>query len=236
MDNQKKKVVLNWSSGKDCALALFKIQKDPKYKLKKLFTTLNKTNKRVSMHGIHEKLLKSQAREIGLPIDVLYLEENISMRRYSDLIELKMQDFKNEEIYHSAFGDILLEDVKEYRERQLELIGMKAVFPLWKENTTKIIEDFVRLGFKAIIVAAAAEHFDKRFLGREIDNYFIEQLPKEVDPCGENGEFHTFCYDGPIFRNKVLFEKGEIKSANYPNPSGDGEVIFHFLELLPIWQ
>ena len=228
----KQNVVLNWSSGKDCALALYEIQQDKSYSVKNIFTTLNALNKRISMHGISVELLKRQAKAIGIPLEVLFIEENISMENYAKEISLKMQEFKKQGILTSAFGDILLEDLKEYREKQLASIGMDSIFPLWKVNTSELIKRFVRLGFKAIVVAVSSTHLDKCFLGTEIDEKFLEKLPPGVNPCGEYGEFHTFCYDGPIFNEKLNFKVGKTKSSIYSNPNGEGEVTFHFLELL----
>lgn len=233
MANIQNKTIMNWSSGKDCAAALYKLQKEGKYQVELLFTTVNSANKRINMHGLHEELLITQAAAFSIPIDILYLPEKLEMKAYNKLIYNKLIGYKREGFQFSAYGDIALEDLKKYREKQLKKVDLQPLFPLWKNDTKKQLQEFIQLGFKAIVISAAAKYFDSTILGTEIDQHFLKNLPSEVDPCGENGEFHTFCYDGPNFKHPVSYKKGEICTKKYPDPLSEGEVGVHFLDLLP---
>ncbi len=151
-----------------------------------------------------------------------------------------MNEIKSQGMTHSIFGDIFLEDLRRYREDQLQTIGMEAVFPLWKKNTTDLIHEFLGLGFKTIVTCVNETYLDKSFAGRIIDRDFINDLPENVDPCGENGEFHTFTFDGPLFKNPVQFEIGDTVKKTYPKPKSDkdGEdvneaYVFWFRDLVP---
>lgn len=227
-----KKTFLNWSSGKDCAMALHLMQQSDQYDVQKLFTTVGEAEKRVGMHGLREEVLRRQAAAIDLPLEIAYLPKDDSHEAYNQLMRERMSQLKSEGFACAAYGDILLEDLRAYREKQLSKVGMQAHFPLWEKNTGSLLLDFIEKGFKAIVVAASDNHFDDSVLGKEIGGDFLKQLPKGVDPCGENGEFHTFCYDGPIFKQKVNFRKGEKVIRAYPNPRGNGAVKFHFLDIL----
>ncbi|CAM4299874.1 diphthine--ammonia ligase [Gillisia limnaea] len=209
------KAYLNWSSGKDAAYSLYKLQQENTLRVEKLVTTLNSEVDRVSMHGLRKELLILQAKSIGLPIDIIALEGNVSMQSYNSKMHSAVSKLLGEGFTHSVFGDIFLEDLKEYREEQLARVGIQAVFPLWKQNTHQLISDFIDSGFKAITVCVNAKVLDRSFCGRIIDQKFVEDLPSGVDPCGENGEFHTFVFDGPIFKNPIEFEKGEIVQRSY---------------------
>ncbi|MAC96152.1 MAG: ATP-binding protein [Flavobacteriales bacterium] len=227
-----KKTFLNWSSGKDCAMALHLMQKSGEYKVQKLFTTVGKDEKRIGMHGLREEVLKRQAAAIGLPLEIAYLSKDDSHKAYNQLMREKMTKLVGEGFQFAAYGDILLEDLRAYREKQLSEVGMKAHFPLWQKNTRELLLDFIDKGFKAIVVAASGNYFDNSVLGKEMNRDFLNELPKEVDPCGENGEFHTFCYDGPIFKQSIDFSKGRKVVKKYANPSGKGCVKFHFLDIM----
>lgn len=210
-----KKAYLNWSSGKDAAFALYLLQGERDFKIEKLVTTLNSELNRVSMHGLRKELLSSQAKSIGLPLDIIALEGNVSMEIYNSHMGIAVSKLLKEGYTHSVFGDISLEDLKEYREKQLSGVGLKAVFPLWKKDTHQLIRDFIASGFKAITVCVNSKVLDRSFCGRIIDQEFLEDLPRGVDPCGENGEFHTFVFDGPIFENPIEFEIGEVVQRSY---------------------
>lgn len=227
-----KKTFLNWSSGKDCAMALHLMQQSGEYEVQKLFSTVGKDEKRIGMHGLREEVLKRQAAAIGLPLEIAYLSKDDSHEAYNQLMREKMTKLVGEGFQFAAYGDILLEDLRAYREKQLSEVGMKAHFPLWQKNTRELLLDFIDKGFKAIVVAASGNYFDNSVLGKEMNRDFLNELPKEVDPCGENGEFHTFCYDGPIFKQSVDFSKGRKVVKKYANPSGKGYVKFHFLDIM----
>jgi uncharacterized protein (TIGR00290 family) len=212
-----KKAFFNWSGGKDSALALFKLIQQGTYQIDCLLTTVNSKYKRISMHGVREELLEQQAIEIGLPLKKIYLPEFPEMEVYDRVLTVNLASFKKQEVDTAVFGDIFLDDLRTYRENQLKPLGLKAHFPLWKEDTNSLIREFIDLGFKTIVTCVSDNHLDKTFAGRIIDKEFIKDLPNGVDPCGENGEFHTFVFDGPIFKKPVNFTIGEITYKKYDN-------------------
>lgn len=230
------KAYFNWSTGKDSALALHKILQNKNYNIGTLVTTVNQKFKRVSMHGISEKLLDEQVEQIGLPLHKIYFPEDVSMESYNNIMKSNLQEIIAKENYKfSVFGDIFLEDLKAFRETKLAEMDLKGVFPLWKIDSLKIMEEFINLGFKAITVSVNANLLDKSFVGRIIDQQFINDLPKNVDVCGENGEFHTFVFDGPIFKNPISFEIGEKVLKTYPtNSSNTWDSSFWYCDLISI--
>jgi uncharacterized protein (TIGR00290 family) len=167
------------------------------------------------MHGVRKELLKLQAKNIGIELKEIYLPESASLEVYDEIMKKSFDEFKNEGIEFSIFGDIFLEDLKKYREDRLAEVQMKGLFPLWKRPSVEIIKEFIGLGFKTVIVCVDDKYLDKSFAGRVIDENFLNDLPKNVDPCGENGEFHTFVFDGPIFKNKIDYELGEVVHKEY---------------------
>ena len=233
----KPKAIFNWSSGKDSALALYKILKEDKFEVTSLLTSVNKEFQRISMHGVHVSLLEKQAESLGFPLIKMELPKEPSMKEYREIMAKTMDEIKSKGVTYSIFGDIFLEDLRKYREDQLQSIGMEGVFPLWKINTTELIHEFLDLGFKTIVTCVNETYLDKSFAGRVIDENFIKDLPENVDPCGENGEFHTFTFDGPIFKTPIPFEIGEVVKKTYPKPkSGEneenGEYVFWFCDLI----
>ncbi|WP_037314938.1 diphthine--ammonia ligase [Salegentibacter sp. Hel_I_6] len=210
-----KKAYLNWSSGKDAALALYKLQQANEYSVEKLVTTVNTEFNRISMHGVRIELLQKQAEYLDLPLHQIKLNGEVSMKDYNEIMEMETNKFLKQGFTHSIFGDIFLEDLKSYREKQLQEIGLKAVFPLWNQNTKELLKEFIESGFKAIVVCVNTDKLDKSFCGRIIDKDFLNDLPEEVDSCGENGEFHTFVFDGPIFKKPIDFKKGELVEKSY---------------------
>lgn len=212
------KAVFNWSSGKDSALALYKILQNPDLKIEYLLTSVNKQFQRISMHGVRIELLEAQAKSIGLPLKIMQIPEMPTMEVYDNIVSENLTLLKNEGITHSIFGDIFLEDLRKYREDQLAKVGFEVVFPLWKIPTKDLIQEFISLGFKTIVVCVNERYLDKSFVGRIIDQDFINDLPENVDICGENGEFHTFTFDGPIFSEPINFEIGEIVYRKYERP------------------
>ncbi|MCE3077262.1 Dph6-related ATP pyrophosphatase [Chryseobacterium gwangjuense] len=233
----KPKAIFNWSSGKDSALALYKTLQEDKFEIISLLTSINKEFQRISMHGVHVSLLEKQAKSLGFPLLKMELPKEPSMEEYREIMSKTMNQIQSQGVTHSIFGDIFLEDLRKYREDQLQSIGMEGVFPLWKINTTDLIHEFLELGFKTIVTCVNETYLDKSFAGRIIDHDFIKDLPENVDPCGENGEFHTFTFDGPIFKNPIDFEVGEIVKKTYPKPKSDendqeGEYVFWFCDLI----
>ncbi|WP_034059413.1 Dph6-related ATP pyrophosphatase [Lacinutrix jangbogonensis] len=218
------KTYFNWSSGKDSALALYYLLQDSKYSVEKLVTSVNSHYNRVSMHGLPVSLLKAQTEAIGVPLEIIELPEQPSMADYETIMSKTVNGLKDEQFTHSAFGDIFLEDLKKYREANLAPFNIQTVFPLWKKDTKELIIEFLDLGFKAIIVCANAKYFSEDFVGQTITRALIESLPKGVDACGENGEFHTFCYDGPIFTSPVSFAIGDKIYREYNTPKTEDSV------------
>lgn len=212
------KALFNWSSGKDSALSLYKILQNPTYKIEYLLTSVNQQYQRISMHGVRTELLKEQAESIGIPLKIMEIPEMPTMEVYEEVMTKTLTDFKNNGITHSVFGDIFLEDLRKYREKQLAKIGFEGIFPIWKISSHDLIHEFISLGFKTIVVCVNERYLDKSFVGRVIDQDFINDLPENVDVCGENGEFHTFTFDGPIFSKPIDFEIGEIVYRKYEKP------------------
>jgi len=215
----KEKVIFNWSGGKDSALCLYKILKETKYEIICLLTSVSKPYQRVSMHGVRVDVLETQAKNIGLPLQIMQVPEMPTMEIYEEVMKSTLVNLQSQGATACVFGDIFLEDLREYRERQLSKIGLKGIFPLWKIETKKLIHDFIDLGFKAITTCVNEKDLAKSFVGRIIDNEFLKDLPPNVDPCGEKGEFHSFVFEGPIFKTPVTFEKGEIVFRKYNAPN-----------------
>ena len=237
------KSFFNWSGGKDSTLALYHILKDKNYSVEKLLTNVNSEHRRISMHGVREDLLELQAAAIGIPLQKLVLPDQPSMADYETYMMQTMNQLRQEGYTHSVFGDIFLEDLKKYRETQLAKVGMTGVFPIWKRDTAALMHEFIDLSFKTIVVCVNEKYLDKSFCGRIIDENFIKDLPNNVDVCGENGEFHTFVFDGPVFKNPVAFTKGEIVYRKYAAPKDQNDNCFqptsaedygfYFCDLLP---
>lgn len=228
-----KNTFMSWSSGKDAALALYKLQQSPEIRIQKLMTTINSHYKRVSMHGLRETMLEQQLSALDLPLHKVALPQQGGMKAYEDAMKAALHQLVSENITHGAFGDIFLEDLKAYRVRQLENHKLQALFPLWKQDTRALVEEFIALGFEAITVAVNGAVLDKSFVGQKVDKAFLARLPKGVDPCGENGEFHTFCYRGPIFKKHIPFHKGRTIGRSYPDPKGGAPVPYWFCDLVP---
>lgn len=231
----KRKLYFNWSSGKDAALALYYLKMNEAFEVELLLTSINKEQEKVSMHGLDKTLLMLQAKSIGLPLEFIEIPENSSSNTYNSLMQDKLGSLLSRGFRHTAFGDIFLEDLRHYREKQLKKVGVQAHFPLWKKNTKELMKEFLDLGFKAVVVCANAKWFDHTAMGVNIDYNWLNQLPEELDPCGENGEFHTFCYDGPLFKNGVQFKNGTPLLKSYSDPSDSHKTIdFWFADLKPL--
>ena len=206
----REKVIVAWSGGKDSALALHKIQRAGDYEILTLLTTLTEDYDRISMHGVRRELLERQAELLDLHLEKMFISKNTSEEEYESQMREVLTKYLSAGASAIVFGDIFLEDLRKYREDNLSRIGMKGIFPLWKSNTTELAHKFIALGFKAITTCVDSEFLDKAFVGRTIDEEFLSELPPDVDPCGENGEFHSFVYDGPIFREQVSCATGEV--------------------------
>jgi len=221
-----KKAIFNWSGGKDSSLALYYVLKEAKYQVDQLITTVNSKYNRISMHGVRTELLFAQEAAIGIPIKEIRLPEMPSMSEYDQTMQSVLTTLKAEGFKYSIFGDIFLEDLKKYREDRLKEVGLKGHFPLWKRNTRELIAEFIDLGFKTVVACAKADLLDASFTGRVIDHDFLKDLPEQVDPCGENGEFHTFTFDGPIFKHPVKYKLGEKVYREYEAPKKTDDACF----------
>ena len=221
----KESIVMSWSGGKDSAYALHHILKENKYQVKYLLTTIFKPNKRVSMHGVPEHLIEKQAKSIGIPLIKLYIEEK-THEEYDIKMKETLLRFKTEEINTIAFGDIYLEDLKKYRESRLAEVDMKGLFPLWKKNTKNLSVQFINDGFKTHICSIDASKIPNELVGIDYSIDFLNQLDDKIDPCGENGEFHSFCYDGGIFENPIQFKKNGVTSKTYEHDNKSYKYLF----------
>jgi uncharacterized protein (TIGR00290 family) len=217
----KTKCIFNWSGGKDSSLALYHCLKNPELDIRYLVTTVNDSANRISMHGVREDLLIKQAESIGIPLYQIRLPEMPGMKEYDDVMNLHLQKIKSEGITHSIFGDIFLEDLRDYREESLAEAGLKAIFPLWKRDTTELINEFLDLGFRTII--ACTQHRLEELAGQEITPELISTFPDDIDVCGENGEFHTFAFDGPIFKYPIKFKIGEKVFKEFKKPTDEND-------------
>jgi uncharacterized protein (TIGR00290 family) len=200
----KEKIILSWSSGKDSALALYELKKRGNYDIT-LLTTVTGKYERISMHGVRECLLEKQAESLGCCLEKVYLSPGGTNEEYQKKMEEVMNRYKKLGFARVAFGDIFLEDIRKYREENLKKTGIEAVFPLWGRDTGEIADTFISLGFKSIITCVDTKVLDGNFAGRFYDRSLLADLPDSVDPCGEKGEFHSFAFDGPIFREKIAF-------------------------------
>jgi len=206
----KEKVIFSWSGGKDSALALYELMKKPDYEITALLTTINQDYDRTSMHGVRRILLEQQAQSLGFALEKVLICKNCSNEEYECKMQKVLEKYQAAGVCSVVFGDIFLEDLRRYRQEKLSKIGMKGIFPIWKFNTTELANTFINSGFKAVITCIDSNVLDKIFVGRVFDEQFLSELPAGVDPCGENGEFHSFVYDGPIFRNRILYRSGEV--------------------------
>jgi len=227
-----KKAIFNWSGGKDSALALYKILSEKGIEVSYLLTSLNEKYKRISAHGVRESLLDKQAKSIGIPLIKIMLPDEVSNQEYENLMNECWVEKKKEGIEYCISGDIFLEDIKEYREKQLSKLEIKCLLPLWKIDSKKIVEEFNDLGFRSIVVCVNDKYLDESFVGRMIDKSFLDDLPENVDPCGENGEFHSFVFDGPIFEKPIDFIIGEKKYIYKEYKEHDYKGGFWFCELI----
>jgi uncharacterized protein (TIGR00290 family) len=226
-DNFKKTpIVMSWSGGKDCALALHELRNDPRYEAVGLMTSISQEYRRVSHHGVREELLEAQGEAIGLPLKKIYLPSSqagpCTNEVYEEIMGQAMEELKSRGVFAVGFGDLLLEDLRAWRENNLAKASMTGVFPIWKRDTRELARRIIALGFKAVLSCVEA-NVGPGFVGRPYDEHLLADLPAEIDPCGERGEFHSFVYDGPCFDRPVAIEVGEIVIR-------DGR---HYADLLP---
>lgn len=218
------KAVFNWSGGKDSAHALLRAVESEDYEIVALLTTVNRDTHRSTMHGIPLSLLEAQAASIGIPLYIVDLTPKGNMEDYSSAMSQAVEHFKELGVTHFIFGDIFLHEVRTYREQQLAPYYIEVVEPLWGQSTEKVMDNFLSSGLKTIVVTTMADGLGDAAIGKLIDRDFVESLPSDIDPNGENGEYHTFCYDGPIFRYPVAYHLGKAFSQSYDVRLEDGTV------------
>jgi uncharacterized protein (TIGR00290 family) len=216
-------ILFSWSGGKDSALALHEIRAAGKFDVEALVTTVTADFERISMHGVRRELLERQARSLGLRLEEVSIPRSASNEAYEAAFEAVLARHRERGVRTVGFGDLFLEDIRRYRDAFLARIGMRGEYPLWHRDTAELAREFLRLGFRAVVVCVDPRALDGSFAGRWFDEGFLADLPAGVDPCGENGEFHSFVVDGPGFREPVAVSPGEVVSR-------DG---FSFCDLLP---
>ena len=216
-------ILFCWSGGKDSALALHTLLQQNDVRIAALLTTVTEGYDRISMHGVRRELLQRQAESLGLPLHEVFIPPQCVNPIYEARMEAALLHFYKQGIRRVAFGDIFLEDLRLYREKNLARVAMQAMFPIWKRDTRELIRSFHAHRFRAVAVCVDSKVLDPSFAGRELEDSFFRDLPPHADPCGENGEFHTFVFDGPIFQSPIPVRTGEIVNR-------DG---FVFCDLLP---
>jgi uncharacterized protein (TIGR00290 family) len=220
---RRPKVWLSWSSGKDSAWALHELRSSQDFEVTALLTTVNRAVNRVAMHAVREELLEVQAAAAGLPLVKVPIPSPCSNEDYEAAMGAAMARARSEGIFHVAFGDLFLEDIRRYREEKLQAVGMKPVFPVWGRDTTQLAREMVSGGLRAYLTCVDPRQLERKFAGRAFDLQLLDELPAGVDPCGEKGEFHSFAFAGPMFSRSIAVTQGEIMER-------DG---FIFADLLP---
>jgi uncharacterized protein (TIGR00290 family) len=216
-------ILFCWSGGKDSAMALHTLLQQKQFQVVALLTTVTEGYDRIAMHGVRRELLRRQAESLRLPLHEVGIPPQCVNPIYEARMEEALRLFHNQGVRTVAFGDIFLEDLRAYREKNLARIGMTALFPLWKRDTRELIRYFQEQHFRAIAACVDSKVLNPSFAGRELDESFLRDLPPHADPCGENGEFHTFVFDGPIFQSPISVRTGDVVNR-------DG---FVFCDLLP---
>ncbi|MGO4999506.1 ATP-binding protein [Oceanisphaera sp. W20_SRM_FM3] len=219
-----KKILMSWSSGKDSAWALYCLQQNPEFEVVGLFTAVNEEFERVSMHGVRTQLVQMQADSLGLPLEIIRLPNPCTNEQYSQLMQNFVESAKACGVTAMAFGDLLLEDVRNFREQQLTAVGMQALFPLWGLATDLLPQAMFNAGQRALITCLDPNKVPSHFAGLELCPEILAALPHDADPCGENGEYHTFVFDGPMFKYALDVHIGDVVTR-------DGLV---FADVLPV--
>lgn len=205
---KKEQVVLSWSGGKDSAMAAYHLLASRKYEIAALLTTVTEDFDRISMHGVRRVLLERQAESLAIPLHKILIPKDCPNEIYEARMREALAHFKDRGIRKIAFGDLFLEDVKRYRDAHLAQAGMTGLYPIWMRDTDELVRTFIGLGFKAILACVDTQAIDAAFAGREIDYQLLRDLPDNADPCGENGEYHSFVYAGPIFKKAIPCRAG----------------------------
>jgi uncharacterized protein (TIGR00290 family) len=212
--------IMSWSGGKDSSFTLYKVLQEGLYEVKYLLSTINGQYKRLSMHGVREALIEEQSRQIGIPLLKVYVYE-ANNAEYEQQMSSVLAKAASEGIQTVLFGDIFLEDLRTYREEIMKQLNMNCVFPIWKAVTGQLVNDFIQKGFKTVTCCVNDGYLAEKWVGRLIDESFIADLPTTVDPCGENGEFHSYCYAGPLFKKNISISIGEKTYKPLPPDEGN---------------
>jgi len=223
-NNDKPTVVVSWSSGKDCAFALHQVRTEAKYEVVGILTTLNQENERIPMHGVRKELLQRQMAALDLPAETVMLPVPCDNQTYRRLIGGAVEVLRQRGVQKVVFGDLFLEDLRQYRVEQMKGSGLELLFPLWRRDTRQLSREMVESGLRAVVTCVDQRVLSAEYVGRQYDLEFLNDLPPDVDPCGENGEFHTVVVDGPMFSRKIDVKVG-------------GKVVrgdFAFADVLPI--
>jgi uncharacterized protein (TIGR00290 family) len=219
----KERVLLSWSGGKDSALALYELERAGECEIAALLTTVTDATGRIGMHAVRREVVARQAESLRLPLRELMVPPFPANDVYEAAMRGVLEEFAASGIRRVAFGDLFLEDIRTYREGMLAGLGLQGLYPVWGRDTSMLVREFLEVGFRAVLVCVDVEVLDASFAGRELDRALLAELPAGVDPCGENGEFHTFVFDGPGFRSPIAFERGDVRR----------ESSFAFCDLVP---
>ena len=206
----KRKVLISWSSGKDSAWAFYLLKKDPSIEVIGLVTTVNSEFDRIAMHAVRRDLLIEQAKSAGVPPWIVELPNPCSNEEYETIMGGVIERAQKARVSAFAFGDLFLEDIRQYREKQLAGTGIEPLFPLWMKDTAALAGEMQNAGVKAYVTSIDPKVLPGSFAGREWEGSFLKDLPQGVDPCGEKGEFHTFVFNGPMFSRSVPVRRGEV--------------------------
>jgi len=206
----RSKAVLSWSSGKDSAMALHRVIEAGALEVVSLLTTINDQFHRIAMHGVREEFLDLQSESLGYPLEKVFIPYPCPNVTYEEKIGQALVRLKARDVSQVIFGDLFLADIRKYREEKLAQIDLRPIFPLWGEDTRILAREMLKVGFRAVVTCVDPKKLSTTYAGREFDESFLADLPPGVDPCGENGEFHTFVYDGPVFKKPIHVSVGEL--------------------------
>jgi uncharacterized protein (TIGR00290 family) len=207
---KRKNTWLSWSSGKDSAWTLHVLHQSDEFEVTALFTTVNAAFERVAMHAVRVELLRLQAKAVGLPLHIIEIPYPCSNDQYTQIMSAFMEQARTAEVDCMAFGDLYLEDVRRYREERMQDTGITPIFPLWGMPTRALLEEMLNMGLRARLTCVDPRKLPAAFAGRELDLSLLAELPPDVDPCGENGEYHSFVFDGPMFHRPLAIRLGEV--------------------------
>jgi uncharacterized protein (TIGR00290 family) len=219
----KEPLVVSWSGGKDSARALYEILQGDEFEILALLTTVTDVYDQISMHGVPRVLLEAQAASLRLPLEIMRIRKGAPNSEYESALLDTLSRYDKRGVRRVVFGDLFLEDIRQYRQSVLARIGMTGLYPLWQRDTAQLAQELIGLGFRTIVTCVDPRALPESFAGRELDADFLRSLPSGVDPSGENGEFHTFVFDGPIFSEPVRFDTGKVESRDS----------FYFCALIP---